>query len=106
MKGHNMLKDKKLYMIIYGLYYEARFIREIPLYNHLQVTFRTREGDFFLTLDKNWENESHMHITDDFNKLKLEIGKLLYKGRDIKRLPLQAGKILWWAMQNHPEKLI
>ncbi len=101
-----MLKNKKLYMIIYGLYYEARFIRENPLYNHLQVTFRTRDGDILLTLDKGWEYINHKHISDDFNKIKLEIAKLLYKGRTVKRLPLQAGKILWWGIQNYPEKLL
>lgn len=101
-----MLKDKKLYLITYGLYYEARFIREAKLYSAMQVTFRTREGDIMLTLDSDWDTGKYKHITDDFNKIKIEIGKLLYKGRDIRRLPLQAGKILWWCMQNHPEKLL
>lgn len=115
MKIYNMNeKDNKVYLITYyNVYYEAKFIKSIEIHIGLKnnnssitvYTYRTRDGDIHLY--NNQKSGNHFsYITTSKEDAVLEIGKRLYKGKTVRRLPYTENNILKWCIQHHPEKLL
>ena len=100
-------KDNKFYLITYyNMFYEARFIKCLTYGNNQTIyTYRTRDGDIHLY--NNQKSGNHFsYITTSKEDAVLEIGKRLYKGETVRRLPYTENNILKWCIQHHPEKLL
>ena len=100
-------KDNKVYLITYyNMFYEARFIKCLTQDNNQTIyTYRTRDGDIHLY--NNQKSGNHFsYITTSKEDAVLEIGKRLYKGKTVRRLPYTENNILKWCIQHHPEKLL
>lgn len=108
MKIYNMNeKDIKVYLITYyNMFYEARFIKCLTYNNNQTIyTYRTRDGDIHLFNNQKIGNH-FSYITTSKEDAVLEIGKRLYKGETVRRLPYTVNNILKWCIQHHPEKLL
>lgn len=108
MKIYNMNeKDNKFYLITYyNMFYEARFIKCLTYDNNRTIyTYRTRDGDIHLFNNQKIGNH-FSYITTSKEDAVLEIGKRLYKGKTVRRLPYTVNNILKWCIQHHPEKLL
>lgn len=100
-------KDNKFYLITYyNMFYEARFIKCLTYDNNQTIyTYRTRDGDIHLFNNQKYSN-NFSYITTSKEDAILEIGKRLYKGKTVRRLPYTENNILKWCIQHHPEKLL
>lgn len=100
---------RKYYMIVFGNWFEIRVkkIHDNEQYNDVKnVIFSTKIGDLHLTnkYDKwQWSNPMIFEKREDAI---LEVGKQLFKGKFVDRLPFEYDQLINIAIKKIPEQLI
>jgi len=101
-----LAKNTKYYLVTYNnIFYRVEYVKafwseelQFMIYN-----FRSSRGDlFFYHKDDNYVN----FITENFEELKMELVKRLYRGIDIRRSPFDNVKLLNYYVMNFPERFI
>ena len=106
-----MLVEGKMYYLItfYDTFYKTVFVRTqayAAQSNLTEYVFRTKLGDIHLSGSLRQTEKNNNFVSEDFEAAKIEIAKRVYRGKSIARLPMNQSRILSWAMEKYPDKLL